>query len=96
MSCNCKRGANVAAVLLNPQAVGQSTPAMQWAFAKASGARGGRRSAAKRRRSKVTNRRRKSVKRTASPKRGRRARLVKGSAAARRHMAKIRRMRKRK
>jgi hypothetical protein len=75
---------------VNPQALGQSTPATQWAFAKASGARGGRRSAAKRRRK--TAKRAAPRKRRASSKRP--ARLVKGSAAAKRYMAKIRRKRR--
>jgi hypothetical protein len=71
---------------------GQQTPATQQMFARA-GRKGGQRSAAKRRRRKKTSAR-------AAPKRKRArrakpARLVKGSAAAKRYMAKIRRKRKR-
>lgn len=73
------------------------TAAMQWAAAKANGRRGGLRSARKRRRKAKASRtitpRRTRAKR-ARARRG--ARLVKGSAAAKRYMAKIRRMRKRK
>ena len=74
---------------------GNQTPATQalWnqAAGKVNGSRGGKRSA-KRRKAKAK----------AAPKRRRRtrtakkARMVKGSAAARRHMAKLRRMRRRK
>jgi len=71
----------------------QQTPATQALFQRA-GRIGGTRSAAKRRRRKATAKR-------AAPKRRRRttskkARLVKGSAAAKRYMASIRRKRKRK
>lgn len=72
------------------------TAAMQWAAAKANGRRGGLRSARKRRRkakaSRITPRRTKAKRSRA--RRG--ARLVKGSAAAKRYMAKIRKMRKRR
>ena len=71
------------------------------ADAKAAGARGGKRSAAGRRKKKraaaATRVRRRKVARSAKRSSSRRkARLVKGSAAARRYMAKIRRMRRRK
>jgi len=75
---------------------GQQTPATQalWApaTAKANGRMGGLRSARKRRKTK------RAAVATRRPKRTRRgkARLVKGSPAARRHMAKLRRMRKRR
>lgn len=73
---------------------GNQTPATQalWnqAAGKVNGSRGGKRSA-KRRKAKAKaspgRRRKRSTKRKT---------LVKGSAAARRHMAKLRRMRKRK
>lgn len=76
----------------------QQTPATQALFQRA-GRVGGMRSAAKRRRRKKTAaraapRRRKSVRRRAL--RAKKGRLVKGSAAAKRYMAKIRRKRKRK
>jgi len=68
---------------------GQSTPAMQAVF-------GGRAAAPRRRRKTraAAPKRRKTAKRKTA-RRGK-ARLVKGSPAARRYMAKIRRMRKRK
>jgi len=73
----------------------QQTPATQAMFQNA-GRLGGQRSAAKRRRKRKTTA--KKAKRTtrarrASPKR-KKARLVKGSAAAKRYMASIRRKRK--
>lgn len=76
---------------INPAAFGQQTPAAQWALSKASGARGGRKSARRRKRktaaaSSPRRRKRMSSKRP--------ARLVKGSAAAKRYMAKIRKRRK--
>lgn len=77
--------------LYNSTAWGQQTLASQTLAAKASGARGGRRSAAKRRKSRsaaAPRKRRKSAKRMKS-------RLVKGSPAAKRYMASIRRKRKR-
>jgi hypothetical protein len=74
--------------------IGQSTPATQALWA-GMGARVRR--APKRRRARAAApRRRKSAKRRASGTRRGKARLVKGSPAARRYMAKIRRMRKRK
>lgn len=80
--------------LWNAIAWGQQTQAAQLMAAKASGARGGRVSARRRRKSRAkaapVRRRRRS-----GTRRGK-ARLVKGSAAARRYMAKIRRMRKRR
>lgn len=78
-----------------PTALGQSTPAMQWAFAKASGARGGRTTAKRRRkRAKATITPRRTKAKRARARGG--ARMVKGSAAAKRYMAKIRKMRRRK
>jgi len=79
--------ANAAAVQL-----GQSTPTMQVTAALAAGTRRGRVGVRRKRRTKAKVPR----KRRASSKRGRKARMVKGSAAARRHMAKLRRMRKRR
>jgi hypothetical protein len=70
----------------------QMTPASQAMFQRA-GARGGRRSAAKRRRKAVAKR--SAPKRRAGKRAKRPARLVKGSAAAKKYMAKIRRKRKR-
>ena len=75
---------------VNAQALGQSTAAMQWVFAKAAGRRGGKRSAAKRRRKARATATSRPRKRRASKAR----RLVKGSAAAKRYMASIRRKRK--
>jgi hypothetical protein len=75
---------------INPQAFGQQTIAAQWALSKRNGARGGRKSARKRRAKASASTPRK---RRASSKRP--ARLVKGSAAAKRYMASIRRKRKR-
>lgn len=75
---------------VNGQALGQNTAAAQWAYAKASGRRGGKRSAAKRRRKpRASAAPRKRTRRTAK-----KARLVKGSPAAKRYMASIRRKRK--
>lgn len=69
----------------------QQTGVTQLIFAKAAGSRGGRRSASRRRRKRKTasapRRRRSSSRRSSS-------RLVKGSAAAKRHMARIRKMRR--
>lgn len=86
---------------INGTALGQSTAATQWMFAKAAGARGGRKSAARRAKKKrvkssLRRRGRATSLRSSPRRRGRKARLVKGSAAARRHMARLRRMRKRK
>lgn len=72
----------------------QQTPATQQLFQRA-GKLGGQRSAAKRRRSKkkaaaAPARKRKTRARRAG------AKLVKGSAAAKRHMARLRNMRRRK
>ena len=76
----------------------QQSPATQAMFSKAAGRLGGRRSAAKRRRRKAaaakSGPRRRKSRRTSGRRRG--ARLKKGSAAAKRYMAKIRRMRKRR
>lgn len=78
---------------INPQAFGQQTPATQFMLAKLNGRRGGRKSARKRRKTKASAapRRRTKVRRKVGK---RRARLVKGSAAAKRYMAKIRRKRR--
>lgn len=70
--------------------ISQQTPAVRALFAKATGARGGRKSA-----------RRRKAKASAAPRKKKRARVrgnkfTKGSAAAKRHMAKLRKMRKRK
>lgn len=85
--------------LYNAAAWGQQTGAARLVAAKAFGSMGGMRSARKRRRKAKASassspRRRRAASRTSS-RRGR-ARLVKGSAAAKRYMAKIRRMRKRR
>lgn len=79
--------------VINPQGYGQQTFATQWMLSKVAGARGGRRSAAKRRRKKAGA---KAVRaKPARRKRTKAKRLVKGSAAAKRYMASIRRKRKR-
>lgn len=71
----------------------QQTPATQALFQRA-GRKGGLRSARKRRsKAKTKTTRRKSVRKRAV--RAKKARLVKGSAAAKRYMASIRRKRKR-
>lgn len=79
-------------MIINPLALGQSTAATQWLFAKANGRRGGRASAKRRKRARAAapaKRRRKTRARKS-------ARMVKGSAAAKRYMASIRRKRRRK
>jgi len=75
---------------------GQSTPATQALASVLS--RGRATSAGRRRRKSAKKTRARTKKKRASAKRGRtvKARMVKGSAAARRHMAKLRRMRKRR
>lgn len=75
----------------------QQTAATQALFQRA-GRTGGLRSAAKRRRrkSKASSAPTRSRKVTRRAKRAKVARLVKGSAAAKRHMARIRKMRKRR
>jgi len=78
--------------LYNSVAWGQQTLASQTLAAKASGRRGGMRSARKRRKAKSKTVRVRARKRGGT-KRGK-ARLVKGSAAARRYMASIRRKRR--
>lgn len=76
-----------------PQGMNQATLATQVLAAQASGRRGGMASARKRKRNgKKTVRARASSKRTRGGKK--KARLVKGSAAAKRYMAKIRRKRR--
>lgn len=89
-------------IIVNPTAFGQNTLAMKLAFQKANGARGGRRSAAKRKRNgskkkasvrksrSSASRSRKTARR--SPRKS--AHLVKGSPAAKRRMAALRRMRR--
>lgn len=71
----------------------QQTGATQLLFAKASGARGGRTTQRRRRKAKVAKPRTRKTK-AKRAKRGGQARLVKGSAAAKRYMASIRRKRK--
>lgn len=81
---------------LNPLSVGQMTPASRLLIAQAHGRAGGRMSAKRRkRRASAAAPRKRRAPRARARARGR-ARLVKGSPAARRYMAKIRRMRKRK
>lgn len=87
--------------VINPQAYGQQTPAAQFALSKLAGSRGGKKSARRRKKKSAAVRvsRRRAAGKTGSVKRRRRsspARLVKGSQAARNHMARLRRMRKRK
>jgi hypothetical protein len=77
--------------LYNATAWGQQTLAAQTLAAKASGRRGGMRSARKRR---AKAKRAGSVPRKRRAKSRGKARLVKGSAAAKRYMASIRRRRK--
>lgn len=75
----------------------QQTPATQQLFAKATGRKGGRATQRKRRAKAKAAPRKRRASRAAAPrraKRGKPARLVKGSAAAKRHMAKIRRKRR--
>lgn len=80
-----------------PQGFSQATAAMQHALAMAHSGRGFSRSRRKRAKAGTSKRRRRSASRR-TPGRSRRAgkamRLVKGSAAAKRYMAKIRRMRR--
>jgi hypothetical protein len=71
----------------------QQTGATQLLFAKASGSRGGLTTQRRRRKAKAAKpRTRKTAKR--AKRAGKKARLVKGSAAAKRYMASIRRKRK--
>jgi len=70
------------------------TGATQLLFAKAAGARGGRTTQRRRRKAKKTATRTVSRKRKTAKRAGKKARLVKGSAAAKRYMASIRRKRK--
>lgn len=72
------------------QGLRQQTAAVRTLAAKNAGRRGGLRSAAKRRSTKKTTKKKRRAR--ASAKRG--GKFVKGSAAAKRHMAKLRRMRK--
>lgn len=75
-------------------AFANQTPASRAALFKASGARGGMRSARRRRRNGAGKARRAAPRRRAA-RRASPARLVKGSAAAKRHMARLRKMRRR-
>lgn len=78
---------------INPTSFGQMTPASQWELAKLNGRRGGLRSARRRRRkAKAAAPRRRRRRKTAGRARG--GRLVKGSAAAKAYMARIRRKRR--
>lgn len=80
--------------LYNSVAWGQQTLAARMLASQASGRRGGLRSARKRRKARAQVRG--AVKRRKPARSRTKARMVKGSAAARRHMAKLRRMRKRR
>jgi len=71
----------------------QQTGATQLLFAKASGARGGRTTQRRRRKAKAAKRRASPSTRKPRKAGKRKARLVKGSAAAKRYMASIRRKR---
>lgn len=75
----------------NPSSVGQQTAVGQTILSRASGRVGGKRSAAKRRAKKAAAPR---AARARKKTRGTKARLVKGSAAAKAYMAKIRRKRR--
>ncbi len=78
---------------INPLSFGQMSPAAQWSLAKLNGSRGGRMSARlrkrKTKRAAVRSKPRSKTRRN-------RARLVKGSAAAKRYMASIRRKRRKR
>lgn len=84
--------------------LGQQTLAVQLAIQKAAGSRGGRKSAKRRRKAAGAKKKAGGTRGRGTARRGRRmrgkgkrpARLVKGSPAARRHMARLRRMRRRK
>lgn len=81
---------------LSPEGWGQQTAAAKLLAAQIFGRMGGMRSARKRRRkARAAGLPRPKRRRSTARRRGR-ARLVKGSAAARRYMAKLRRMRKRR
>ena len=73
----------------------QQTGATQLLFAKASGARGGRTTQRRRRKAKASKPRTRKTKAKRAKRSGGNARVVKGSAAAKRHMASIRRKRRR-
>lgn len=88
-------------MIVNPTGFGQQTLATQLAMQKANGRRGGRKSAAKRKRAngKKKTARRASSRRVSSSRSRKRtgrksAHLVKGSPAAKRRMAQLRRMRR--
>ena len=82
---------------------GQMTPAQQVLSGYLSGALGGRRAKSKTKRraggkkkaARASGKRKTARRRAPARRSGRKSRLVKGSAAAKRYMAKIRRMRKR-
>lgn len=95
VSIPLRRGSSVSIIVPPGGFAGfaQQTAATQAMFQRA-GRKGGKRSAAKRKRAKVASGTR--TKRRKSAKRKRTARLVKGSAAAKRYMASIRKRRKRK
>lgn len=79
--------------LWNAQAWGQQTPASRAMASKRSGRVGGLRSARRRKKAKAASMPRGPARRRVARKRGK-ARLVKGSAAAKRYMASIRRKRR--
>ena len=83
-------------VLIMPgEVTGAQAEVMRQALMRGNGsARRGARRTSKRRRRKSNGMRAKSATRSRSPRTSKRARLVKGSAAAKRHMARLRRMRK--
>lgn len=77
------------------QGVSQQTAAAQQVWRTSGGSRSGSRRAGKKRKRTGTSRRRaSSTRRRASSGKKRKSKLVKGSAAAKRYMAKIRKMRK--
>lgn len=79
-------------IFANRMSVGQLSPAAQLAFSIAAGA--GQRRAPARRRKATTRRKLSAMPRKRARSASRPARLVKGSAAAKRYMAKIRRKRR--
>lgn len=87
-------------IFVNPLSAGQMSPAAQLAFARAGGMRVARNGTRRRKRAATatTYRRKRRTTRAAkraSTTRTRKARLVRGSAAAKRYMARIRKMRRR-
>lgn len=78
-------------------AIGSMTPAQQVLFRPSAGSKSGGTRRRKRRKTAAKTTRRKGKKKAAARRaRGKASRFVKGSAAAKRHMAKLRRMRRRK